>query len=399
LDDRTKTPETGSPDVCFTDANVLAHVCARIAGGDAVLNPAVDKLLCDADAALGTEPLSVVAKPMLPPSGNKHDYMSVGPYWWPNPDTPDGLPYVRRDGEQNPERDNYDNVGQSKMSGAVQTLATAYFFTGHERYADHAANLLRVWYLDEATRMNPHLEFGQAIPGRCDGRGIGIIDTACLPRLLDAVGMLGASGAWSSADRQGLEAWFGAYLDWLLTHPYGKDERGTHNNHGTWYDVQAVRYALFVGRIELALEILQSDPHNRIARHFDPDGRQPHELARTKSFSYSSMNLSAFFHLASMAGRFDIDLWRFETEDGRGLRRGLDWIVEHAFGGGEWDYPNLTPIKPNGILPLLRLAAAAYDEPAYEEKLKEIAPPDWAANRFNLLHPAVEATFPGDAAR
>jgi len=47
----------------------------------------------------------------------------------------------------------------------------------------------------------------------------------------------------------------------------------------------------------------------------------------------------------------------------------------------------------------LRLAAAAYDEPAYEEKLKEIAPPDWTANRFNLFHPAVEATFPGDAAR
>ena len=39
----------------------------------------------------------VDGKKLVAPSGDKHDYISVGTYWWPNPDTSDGLPYIRRD--------------------------------------------------------------------------------------------------------------------------------------------------------------------------------------------------------------------------------------------------------------------------------------------------------------
>ena len=381
-------PATGEPRVFLTDAARLMEVRTRVAADDAALKPAVDALLAEAEDALAAGPFTVTDKPMTPPSGDKHDYMSVGPYWWPNPDTEDGLPYVRRDGVVNPERSDCDNVDQSRMAGAVRALALAWFLTGEERYAAHAAKLLRVWYLDEATRMNPNLEFGQAIPGRVEGRGVGIIDTMHLPLLLDAVGLLRAAQAWTDADQRGLEQWFSAYLDWMLEHPYGKDERHAHNNHGTWYDVQAVTYALFAGRKELAREILEHVPKRRIALHFKPDGRQPHELARTKSYGYSAMNLRGFFHLAALGAHFGLDLWRFETEDGRGLRRGLDWILKHAFGDGDWEYQNLTPIKPGRLLPLLRMAAIAYQEPAYETRLQELAGNDWPADRTNLLYPA-----------
>ncbi|MFO7975708.1 MAG: alginate lyase family protein, partial [Candidatus Hydrogenedentota bacterium] len=311
-------PQTGTPRVFLTDASKLIEVRARVAAGDPALKPAMDKLLAEAEAALNKGPFSVTDKPMTPPSGDKHDYMSVGPYWWPNPDTDDGLPYVRRDGEVNPERNEYDNVGQSAMARAVRTLALAYFLTGKELYAEHAATLLRVWYLNENTRMNPNLKYGQAIPGRVDGRGIGIIDTAHLARLLDAVGMLQGSEAWTEQDQQGLQQWFSEYLDWILTHPYGKNERNTRNNHGTWYDVQAATYALFTNRRDIAREVLESVPENRIAKHFQPDGRQPHELARTKSYGYSAMNLAGFFDLATLGEHFDMNLWNWESEDGRG---------------------------------------------------------------------------------
>lgn len=385
-----EAPDTGEPRVFLSDAARLVEVRGRVAADDPALKPAMDALLADAEDALAAGPFTVTDKPMAPPSGDRHDYMSVGPYWWPNPDKDDGLPYARRDGETNPERHGYDNADQSRMAGAVRTLSLAWFLTGEERYAAHAAKLLRVWYLDEATRMNPHLEFGQAIPGRVTGRGIGIIDTAHLVHLVDAVGLLRASAAWTEADQRGLEQWFSDYLDWMLTHPYGKDERRTRNNHGTWYDVQAVCYALFAGRDELAREILESVPENRIAKHFEPDGRQPHELARTKSFGYATMNLRGFLHLAALGERFGLDLWRFETEDGRGLRRGLDWILEHAFGEGTWAYQNLSPITPANMLPLLRMAATAYAEPAYEARLQELAGDAWPADRTNLLYPAAE---------
>ncbi len=381
-------PDTAVPRVFLVDASRLLEVRARVAAGDAELKPALDALLAAAEKALDEGPFSVMDKPMTPPSGDKHDYMSVGPYWWPNPDTEDGLPYVRRDGVVNPERHNYDNVGQSAMASAVRTLGLAYFLTGEERYAEHAAKLLRVWYLDEATRMNPNLAYGQAIPGRVEGRGVGIIDTAHLSQLLDAVGMLEASEAWTEQDQQGLRKWFSEYLDWILTHPYGIDERRARNNHGTWYDVQAVSFALFTDRHDVAREILESVPEERIAKQFEPDGRQPHELARTKSYGYSVMNLSGFFSLAALGKRFGMDLWNWQTKDGRGMRKGLDWILEHAFGDGEWEYQNLSSITPGSLLPLLRRAAIAYNEPAYEQKLQELADSGWNADAFNLLCPA-----------
>lgn len=381
----TQAPDTGTPRVFLVDAERLMDVRSRIAAGDPAFAPAFSNLLRDADAVMDEGPFTVVHKPMDPPSGDKHDYMSVGPYWWPNPDTEDGLPYVRRDGETNPERHDYDNVGLSNMSGAVRTLALAYFLTGKETYAERATTLLRAWFLDPATRMNPNLNFGQAIPGRVEGRGVGIIDTMGLPLVVDAVGMLQSSDAWTQSDQESLRQWFSDYLDWMLNHPYGKDERKAHNNHGTWYDVQAASFALFAGRDELAREILESVPGNRIAKHFESDGSQPHELARTKSFGYSCMNLTGFFYLAALGEHFDLDLWHYTTVDGRGIRDGLDWILEHAYGSGEWKYQNLSPITPDRLLPLLRMAAIAYDESAYEQKLHELAGGDWAADRVNLL--------------
>ncbi|MFP4250352.1 MAG: alginate lyase family protein, partial [Armatimonadota bacterium] len=183
-DPMTASSDANAPEVFLIDPDRLVEARRRVEEEDSALQPAVERLMRDAESALEEGPFTVVDKPMMPPSGDKHDYMSVGPYWWPNPDTDDGLPYVRRDGETNPERREYDNVGLSAMGKAVTTLGLAHFFTGDERYAEHAATLLRTWFLDEDTRMNPHLTYGQAIPGRVDGRGIGIIDTMGLPAML-----------------------------------------------------------------------------------------------------------------------------------------------------------------------------------------------------------------------
>lgn len=378
---------SGVERIALADPARMAAVKAAARAGDPRYAPALDALRKEADAALTAGPFSLVDKPMMPPSGDKHDYMSVGPYWWPNPETEDGLPYVRHDGKVNPERQNYDNVPLGEMIDAVETLALAHYFVDEEKYATHAALLLRTWFLDDATRMNPHLRFGQAIPGRCDGRGVGIIDTTGLAGLLDAVCLLQDSEAWTEADQKGIEGWFGEYLEWLLTSDLGLDEARAKNNHGTWYDVQVAAFARFVGRDDVVQQVFGESAKERLASQIEPDGRQPGELARTKSYSYSLMNLRGFFYLAAMAEKDGIDLWNYHTEDGRSLRGALDWIIAEVQQEKGWPHPQLGEARPQALIPLLRMAAIAFNEPRYEALVGKYADDSFAADRLNLLFP------------
>ena len=187
----------------------------------------------EADKAMSAGPFSVMQKNSTPPSGDKHDYMSLAPYFWPNPNTPDHLPYVRRDGERNPQiKQISDHENMSKMCSAARSLALGYYLTRNEDYAARAALLLRTWFLDPKTQMNPNLEFAQAIRGVNTGRGIGIIETHGLTEVVDAVGLLEGSRNLSASDDVGLCRWFRSFLKWLQTTKYGQDESNAKNNHG-----------------------------------------------------------------------------------------------------------------------------------------------------------------------
>jgi hypothetical protein len=376
-----------TPRLFLSEPRQLVEVKARIKSQDAALLPAFNILLREADRALTSRTPSVVQKKQTPPSGDRHDYMSIAPYWWPNPDTSTGLPYVRRDGEVNPERDQTsDRKRLDDMVQAVKTLSMGYFLTGREEYAAQATELVRVWFLDPATKMNPNLRYAQAIPGRTDGRGAGIIETHNLPELIDAVAMLNGSKNWDQSTQRALQTWFNAYLIWLLESPEGRAEAKAQNNHGSWYDVQVASYALFSGKIELAKKVLNEFPTKRISQQIEPDGRQPSELKRAQAWSYSLFNLEALFNAASMADKLGIDLWNYETADKRRMRKALDWLLPFAIGERQWSYPQTSVWQPEKLAPFLRRAARQYREISYENALSKLpgATPD---QRFNLLYP------------
>jgi len=357
---------------------------------------ALEYLIARADQALRQEPLTIVNKPILPASGDAHDYMSVGPYWWPDPDKPDGLPYIRRDGERNPEVQKTDRPLLSKLISTVQTLGFAYGFTQREAYAEHAALMLRTWFLDPETRMNPNLLFGQAIPGICDGRGIGLIESAAFARdMLPAVSFLAESNAWSDDDLTGLQAWFHTFLEWMLTHPYGVDEARHGNNHSTAYDVQVATYALFVGQPDLAKQILEDVGARRIVQQIEPEGQQPRELARTKALSYSTMNLKLLLELSEIARQWGIDLINFESADGRSIKRAFDWLLPYWAGEKEWTFEQIEPFPWDRAFDCLRLAAYHYlnfDYEPTEAKLASAGEDEKANQIYNLLMPPFEGT-------
>jgi len=335
--------------------------------GDPSLKPALAKLERDAQKALTVEILPVTAKTALPPSGNKHDYMSQAPYFWKNPDTKNGLPYIRKDGERNPEIKNFpDHESMNLLALTVERLATAYYFTGKEEYAARAAVLLRMWFLDPRTQMNPNLEFAQAVPGVNDGRGIGILESRVLTRVVDGVGLINGSKAWTTADQSGLTAWFSKYYDWLTTSKHGKDEAGAKNNHGTWYDVQTTSFALFIGKTDDAKKILKAAKQKRIAAQIDVDGRLPLELARTNSWGYSAMNLDGLTRLADLGDLVAVDLWNYQTSDGRGIRKAIEFLYPFANGSKKWTTQQIDEFLPEKLYLVMRRAATHYRDDKFK---------------------------------
>ena len=380
------------PRVFIIDGASLKIAKQRIQQNDAILKPALAKLRRDADRALISAPLSVTRKDSAPPSGDKHDYMSLAPYWWPNPNTDNGLPYVRRDGEINPERNSIaDRQNLENTVTLVKTLALAYYFTANEDYAKQATTMLHVWFLDPPTRMNPHVKYAQGIPGRTAGRAAGIIESHNFPDLIDAVGLLAGSATWTQAHQRQLQSWFTAFLTWLLESPEGRAEAQAENNHGTWYDVQIASFGLFTDKRDFAHRVLSDVPRKRIARQIEPNGGQPLELARADSWSYSLFNLEALFDVAALGDHFGMDLWNFETADKRSIRKALAWLIPFATGEKRWPLRQQSRWQPERLAPFLQRAALRYREPSYVTALGKLAAPS-IDSRDRLLYPMDEVS-------
>jgi hypothetical protein len=332
----------------------------------------VDSLIAEANKALQSGPYSVTfEKAKVAPSGDKHDYVSQAPYWWPDSSKPGGKPYIRRDGRINPERNLSKDYGQlGKLHSDVKQLGLAYYFTGREEYAKKAVQLMQVWFIDTATRMNPNLNFGQYIPGINDGRGIGIIETAGLTNIPDALVMMQGSNNVTPALIASVKQWFRQYADWLVNSKNGKDERSQINNHGTYYDMQLANYSLFVGDTSLARRVIQEQSIPRIDQQFTVDGAQPLELIRTKSWGYATMNLMGWCKLATVAQHLNIDLWNTQTIDGKGIHTVIEWFKPYLLKEKTWKYEQIEPFSYNSILTVLNLAVDKYGAKSFEKVLQ-----------------------------
>ena len=354
------------PSLLYADADILFELKSEYAEGENT-HELVEHLIACAEAKLSLGPFSVMQKDIVPPSGDKHDYISQGPYWWPDTTKPDGLPYIRRDGVPNPEREKFtDRQHLHDLIETTDILSKAYYVTDNETYAQRAAYLLQVWFADDSTRMNPHLEFGQGIPGRTEGRGIGIIETRSIGKIADVVSILRNSTHWSQALDEALREWMDDYLTWLTTSEKGKDEAVHPNNHGTWYDVQTLSLALFLGYDSLATQIAENAKKSRLDAHIMQDGAQPEELARTISFTYSAMNLQGLFHLAYLAEKAHVDLWNYENTQGAQLIDALAFLLPAATGQAVWKHKQIRPIQESSLFFHLNLAKKKYD-PKYEQ--------------------------------
>jgi hypothetical protein len=320
-------------------------------------------LISSANATLTKVPYSIVNKTTTPPSGSMNDYLSLAPYWWPNPSTATGLPYIQKDGQTNPEVNGVkDNAYVRDISRDIRVLGLAYYFTENEQYAVKATELLQVFFLDSATRMNPNLKYAQLIQGDNTVYGTGIVDTESFPELIDGVQLLAGSSSWTPDNQQVLQNWFSEYLTWLMNSDKGKKAKVAPNNIGTVYDLQVVTYALFVGNKTLAKSIIEKQTYNRIEKQLTVLGEQTYELTRTNAWTYCNKNLEEWFNLASCAESAGINLWDYSTLNGKTLKKAFEWMIPYGTGTKPWPYQQISTFKPEYLIPMARLGSAIYKD-------------------------------------
>jgi hypothetical protein len=354
--------------------------------GDEALRPAIESLFKAASSALMRGPFSVMDKVHIPPSGDKHDYLELDPTYWPNPNTSDGLPWIDR-GIFNP-NNTIDGQTLERLGLDVEILTLAYFLSGDETYAQHAAFLLRTWFLDEATAMNPHMTYGKVNPNTQTGSFPIARATLKFMDIFNGAGLLEGSAAWSIADRQALQQWAAEFVRWMETHPFGLHEQQASNNHGTYYDLLNALLSIYSGQT-LSLRSSLMRYQARMATQIAPDGSQPLEMERSSNLFYHTFNLSGALLLARLSEHVgDIDLLFYETASGGSLQKALAFLVPYATEAEAWPFfPNgERATKPQTQFRLYHLAASIYSDATYAN-ISGLVPGNFDTDRVRIAYP------------
>src|SRR5256886_1935275 len=331
------------------------------------------RVLKAANQYLSEKPITVTATSSPRSAGGVHDFFSEADYWWPDPKDPAG-PYIQRDGMSNPDNFVEHRRALMRLSVQVPALAAAWVVTKDKRYAKHAVNHLRAWFIDDSTRMNPNLQYAQAIHGRFTGRGTGIIDTIHLVEVARAIEVLEGSPELTQVDIKGIKQWFADYLTWMTTSKNGTDERDAKNNHGTCWVMQVAAFAHLVGNEQLMAYCRNRFKTVLVPNQIAADGRFPEELRRTKPYGYSLFNLEAMATICQILSTPGDNLWTFELPDGRGMRKALEFMVPFVRDKKSWPlgpdvmYDREWPMRQNSLL----FAGLAFGRPEYVELWKRL---------------------------
>jgi hypothetical protein len=326
-----------------------------------------ERILKAAATALSQSPLTITSSRAKLSQGGVNDFYSNGDYWWPNPAKPDGLPYIERDGQSNPGNFNDHRMAMRKSRDTVAALGAAWKLTGDSRYAVKAARLLRVFFLDPQTRMNPNLQFAQAVPGVSAGRSYGIIDGLHLVEIPKAVEAMENCAAFPPEVAGGLKEWFGAMAQWMAESKNGRQEGAAKNNHSVAFYLQMAVFAEFTGDAPRLAECRRQFKSVFVPNQMAADGSFPQELRRTKPYGYSIFQLDNMAALCQVLSRPGDDLWAFQLPDGRGIQKAVDYLYPFVKDKSKW------PLTPDvqawndwpAREPFLLFAGLAYGNPAY----------------------------------
>ena len=345
------------------------------------------RILKAANAALKLEPPTITKYRAKLSKGGPNDFYSNADYFWPDPTRPDGLPYLNRDGQSNPDNFTQHRLAMHELRDAVAALAAAYKITGEDRYVMKAVVLLRVFFLDPRTQMNPNLQYAQAVPGTSSGRSWGIIDGLHLIEIPPAIEAMQTSPAFPPEVLAGLKQWFRELTGWMVTSENGRTEAAAKNNHSVAYFLQVAVFSRFTGDEDKLARCRRQFKEVFVPNQMSADGSFPAELNRTKPYGYSIFQLDNLATLCQVLSTPNDNLWNFELTDGRGICRAMEFLYPYLADKSKWPRPpdiqawDSWPARQ----PSLLFAGLAFKEPRYLELWRKLSPdPTDAEVRRNI---------------
>ncbi|AWH38896.1 alginate lyase [Stenotrophomonas sp. ZAC14D1_NAIMI4_6] len=361
----------------------------QIAAGNEAVKPAYGDLLRRADRLLQRAPASVMDKRRVAASGDKHDFFAMAKYAWRDASKPESAAYATRDSERNPEAEDgdFDRKRYNDTVRSINVLALAYRLSGKREYAVKAGQLLKVWFINPDTRMNPNFRFAAMRPGANDGHFSGIIEGVVLVEMLDYVALLQDSGALSQSEETRLKSWFKELADWLIGSDFGRRESAQSNNHGSWYRAQVAAFSLYSGDDARAESQIKA-ARGLIRAQFAPDGSMPREMTRANSAMYSVYGLRSVIYLARLSGQSENSLWQEQANGKPLIKHALAYLAPYYSGQKNWSSGHVkTGVDPY-VIQVFRLGATAYStsefDPAMSHIIAQLPPTD---QRARLLGP------------
>lgn len=340
----------------------------------------VRRLRAAADKRLKEGPWSVTPDRPQGVDIDPHDYYSQAPYWWPNPEDPNG-PYIRRDGHTNPDRFLANKNALNSLCDAVFSLGTAAYLLDDPRYAKRAAMAINVWFVNPKTRMNPNLEYAQAVRGVNEGRGFGILDGRVFIRAVQGMEFLALTGSWDAKDQAAVHRWFEEYLHWLTTGKHGEDEKNSGNNHASWWDAQAAAVATFLADKPAENAVFQFYRDQILAKQIRANGSAPREESRTRSLSYSAFNTEAYVMTCRIAQVQGADLWSVRAANGASLATVIGYLAPYFQDPKRWSKDQIVEFDSDGLY-FLAFAGMGLKKPEYVELYHQLERPEGAWNSF-----------------
>jgi len=305
-----------------------------------------------------------------------NNYTSFATYYHPDPNTPTGFPYVRKDGFRNGEIEKIsDRPYLNSLHYYLLRFCTLYALTNSEKYAEKSIEIIRKFFIDENTKMNPDLTYsGIVIGNSMDDLKIrgAIIDTSILCRLPDFLELIKSSQSWSKEIEDGMVSWFDSLSNWLKTHPRGIRQSGYSHNIKTAYVNQLCSYLYFCGKQSEAKSYLENNVRDLLSAQIDSEGKQPLEMDRVKSRHYSSFNLTLLVRMAKISNSLGVNVWNYEDENGRGsIRKAMKYLCQCYENPQEWTASN-EENDPSITKHFLRDGVILYDDSIIHDVYKKV---------------------------